>query len=37
LDIVGHSGDAEEIEFVKSSAPPGNDKERLDILKVSSK
>ena len=34
LDIVGHSGDTEEIQFVASSAPPANDKERLDVLKV---
>ena len=31
---MGHSGDSEEIPFVASTAPPANDKERLDVLKV---
>ena len=31
---MGHSGDSDEIPFVKSSSPPCNDKERLQILKV---
>ena len=34
LDIVGHSGDSDEIPFVESSNPPSNDKERLKVLKV---
>jgi len=34
IDIVGHSGDSDEIPFVNSSSPPSNDKERLQILKV---
>ena len=31
---MGHSGDSDEIPFVNSSNPPANDKERLQILKV---
>ena len=34
LDIVGHSGDSDEVPFVNSSNPPSNDKERLQVLKV---
>ena len=34
LDIVGHSGDSDEVPFVNSSNPPCNDKERLQVLKV---
>ena len=34
IDIVGHSGDSDEISFVNSNNPPLNDKERLQVLKV---
>ena len=36
LDIVGHSGDSIEVPFVQSANPPANDKDRLQVLKVSS-
>lgn len=31
---MGHSGDSDEVMFVNSSNPPSNDKERLQVLKV---
>lgn len=34
IDIVGHSGDSDEVPFVNSNSPPANDKERLQVLKV---
>lgn len=33
-DIVGHSGEAEQIQFVDHKNPPKDDKLRLDIIKV---
>ncbi|XP_022919882.1 von Willebrand factor A domain-containing protein 8 [Onthophagus taurus] len=33
-DILGHSGDADRIDFVKRKNPPKNNKERLDLLRV---
>lgn len=33
-DILGHSGEADRIEFVKRKNPPKNDKERLEIIRV---
>merc|ERR1719419_529382 len=33
-DIVGHSGEAHAIEFVRSNTPPKNSKERLEVLKM---
>ena len=35
-DVVGHSGDGHDITFVKPEKIPANNKERLDILRVSS-
>lgn len=35
FDIQGHSGDTDKIEFVQFKNPPNNNKERLDILRVS--
>ena len=29
LDIVGHSGDSYEVPFIKSTAPPANNKDRV--------
>lgn len=34
-DILGHSGDTDRIEFVNRKKPPKNNKERLDIIRVS--
>lgn len=34
-DILGHSGDTDKIEFVQFNNPPKNNKERLDIIRVS--
>lgn len=34
-DIVGHSGDHHNIEFIKIDKPPQNNKERLDAIRVS--
>lgn len=34
-DVIGHSGDTDKIEFVKFNNPPKNNKERLDIIRVS--
>lgn len=34
-DIYGHSGEGYKFDMVKSSKPPKNNKERLDVLKVS--
>lgn len=36
LDITGHSGDSPSISFASSAAPPANDKERLEVLEVTS-
>ncbi len=33
-DIVGHSGEAEQIQFVDHKNPPKDDKLRLDTIKV---
>lgn len=33
-DIVGHSGEADQIQFVDHKNPPKDDKLRLDIIKV---
>ena len=35
LDIVGHSGDSYEDPFIKSTAPPANNKERLQVIRMS--
>lgn len=32
-DIVGHSGEENDLMFTKFKAPPGNEKERLEVLK----
>lgn len=34
-DIFGHSGDTERIQFVDRKNPPKNNKQRLDIIRVS--
>lgn len=34
-DIMGHSGEMDKIDFVKRKCPPKNNKERLDIIRVS--
>lgn len=34
-DILGHSGEAQKITFVDKKKPPQNNKDRLDILRVS--
>lgn len=34
-DIVGHSGDSHSIPFVLAGRPPANNKERLEVVKVS--
>lgn len=34
-DILGHSGDTDKIEFIQFKEAPKNNKERLDILRVS--
>ena len=34
-DIIGHSGEGYKFDIVKSDKPPKNNKERLDVLKVS--
>lgn len=36
-DILGHSGEAQRITFVDKKQPPQNNKDRLDILRVSFK
>lgn len=33
-DIIGHSGETDKIDFVKKGAPPKDNKERLDIIRV---
>lgn len=33
-DIMGHSGEAHDLTFVKRKNPPKNNKERLDVLRV---
>lgn len=33
-DIVGHSGDDHNVQFVLADRPPKNNKERLDIIRV---
>jgi hypothetical protein len=33
-DIMGHSGEAPSISFVKLKEPPKNNKERLDVIRV---
>lgn len=33
-DIVGHSGESENIVFVSKKHPPSDNKQRLDIIKV---
>lgn len=33
-DVVGHSGEAEVIRFVKAGSAPANAKERLDVIKM---
>lgn len=33
-DIVGHSGEADQIQFVDHKNPPKDDKLRLDTIKV---
>lgn len=35
-DIMGHSGEAHDIKFVKRTDTPKDNKERLDVLRVSS-
>lgn len=35
-DIHGHSGEGYGIEFVDASKPPKDNKDRLDVIKVSS-
>lgn len=34
-DVIGHSGDTDKIQFIRKDKPPKNNKERLDILRVS--
>lgn len=34
-DIIGHSGDSPNISFVKRDKSPKNNKERLDVIRVS--
>lgn len=34
-DILGHSGDSPSITFVSRDKPPKNNKERLDVIRVS--
>lgn len=34
-DILGHSGESHRITFVDKKQPPQNNKDRLDILRVS--
>lgn len=34
-DIIGHSGETDRIEFAKMNEPPKNNKERLDLIRVS--
>ena len=34
-DIVGHSGDSHDIKFIDHKSPPGDNKQRLDVIKVS--
>lgn len=33
-DIVGHSGDTQNITFVSKKNPPADNKQRLEIIKV---
>lgn len=34
-DIVGHSGEDHSISFVSANKPPANNKERLEVIRVS--
>lgn len=36
-DIIGHSGEEHKIIFVAANDPPKNNKERLEVIRVSNK
>lgn len=35
VDVVGHSGETHQIQFIDHKNPPTNPKERLEVIKVS--